>query len=145
MKTSLIFSIAKKKLNWYLIIKKINKAYIYIYTHTHKPSKFRSLASNFPIMKTVWTCSLGPNSASSTYFQNFHSPPLATSNPTCSNTYKYPKFTTVKFKATHIFSALLKNKVQLNFTHLRFNFSLNTNPNSLFKKKKKNWAFKWLY
>ena len=48
-----------------------------------------------------------------------------------SNTYKYPKFTTVKFKATHDFSTLLKNQIQLNFTQIRFNFSLNTNPKSL--------------
>ena len=142
MKTSLIFSIAKKKkLNLYMIIKKkINKAYIY----THKPSKFRSPTSSFLIMKIVWIDSPSPTSASSTYFQNFHSPPSITSNPTCSNTYKYPKFTTIKFKATHIFSALLKNQIQLNFTHLRFNFSLNTNPNSLLGKKNAN-AFKWLY
>jgi len=89
-------------------------------------------------MKTVWTGRPGLNSASSTYFQNFHSPPSVTSNPTCSNTYKYPKFTTIKFKATHIFFALLKNQIQLNFTHLRFNFSLNTNPNSLLFFFKKN-------
>ena len=87
-------------------------------------------------MKIVWIDSPSPTSASSTYFQNFHSPPSITSNPTCSNTYKYPKFTTIKFKVTHIFSALLKNQIQLNFTHLRFNFSLNTNPNSLLEKKK---------